>query len=797
MPVVAVNEGSAFLINSATQGAVTREKTTVLADGRIAVVWQETTGQNGDVSGSAVKAQILNADGTVSVAEFLVNTTTLGDQVTPSISAMAGGGFVVAWQDGSFAAAARGQDIRAQVFGANGAKSGAELLVNSTTGGDQTAPSVAGLANGTFAVTWADASGGTTATKFAVYTAGGAPVAGETAVASHFNATLNYGATPNAVIETTANNFSVINTQVQSTFFDNTLLVYNDSFNATGTATQAGVRLYAAGYRSSSGGGVLGPSDIAYSAALGTVAAYEVSILNPFGVVTSNVIEVAAYSAAGVATSLATISVPLTTPVTSLAIATVHGTDVILAYADSTGVHIGTVSGGTFFPVQFLTGAAPASGTEFDITVLPQGRFMVSWTDASGAVMGQLYNYISDATSQDGTAGADILIGTAGRDILRGFNGNDVLVGAGGIDLLYGGAGDDVLITGAGASIVNGDAGNDTYYITDAATQVVELANEGYDAVHSTVNYVLPVEVEALFLSGAALNATGNAVDNLIVGNELDNVIDGGAGSDLLYGGDGNDTIFGGAGDNLLAGQAGNDWLQGSTGIDKLLGGDGNDVLLGDAGNDTLYGEAGNDTLVAGDGDDQLYGGIGQDNLYGGTGNDQIFAEAGDDHVYAGIGDDLMYGGDGVDWLWGEGGNDVLIGQYGDDVLLGQDGNDFFVFDAGTDSAYGGAGVDTFFWSSYQDGADVISDFSHAEGDKIYFDHTAFGVAAGLTLVQGTNFFFGAGAHPTQATATVSFDTSTNILWYDPDGTGVVGAHAITFLSNGGGGITAADILFI
>ncbi|MDD5385396.1 MAG: hypothetical protein PHG89_11020 [Gallionella sp.] len=44
-----------------------------------------------------------------------------------------------------------------------------------------------------------------------------------------------------------------------------------------------------------------------------------------------------------------------------------------------------------------------------------------------------------------------------------------------------------------------------------------------------------------------ALNATGNAADNILTGNDGNNVLDGQGGADTMSGGAGNDTIFGGA----------------------------------------------------------------------------------------------------------------------------------------------------------------------------------------------------------------------------------------------------------
>ena len=158
----------------------------------------------------------------------------------------------------------------------------------------------------------------------------------------------------------------------------------------------------------------------------------------------------------------------------------------------------------------------------------------------------------------------------------------------------------------------------------------------------------------------------------------------------------------------------------------------------------------------------------------------------------------VLNGAGGADVILGQNGNDTIIGGLGDDSLYGEGGDDLIVFDAGLDIATGGLGADSFSWSVATQGADVVSDFSHAQGDRILLDHTGFGVASGLVLTLGTNFFIGAGAAPTSAVATVYFDTNSNILWFDGDGTGgAQGANAITFLSNGPPGLTASDILFI
>jgi Ca2+-binding RTX toxin-like protein len=56
------------------------------------------------------------------------------------------------------------------------------------------------------------------------------------------------------------------------------------------------------------------------------------------------------------------------------------------------------------------------------------------------------------------------------------------------------------------------------------------------------VNYTLGANVESLMLSGhAAINGTGNELNNVLVGNDAANTLHGGLGNDLLIGGAGAD----------------------------------------------------------------------------------------------------------------------------------------------------------------------------------------------------------------------------------------------------------------
>jgi Ca2+-binding RTX toxin-like protein len=126
-----------------------------------------------------------------------------------------------------------------------------------------------------------------------------------------------------------------------------------------------------------------------------------------------------------------------------------------------------------------------------------------------------------------------VLTGTAGPDTLAGYATADALSGLAGNDVLFGRAGDDTLDGGLGTDTMYGEAGNDAYIVDNPADVVVESAGNGTETVRSSVTYALPANVENLTLDGnAAINGTGNALDNVLAGNGAANVLTGAAGND-------------------------------------------------------------------------------------------------------------------------------------------------------------------------------------------------------------------------------------------------------------------------
>jgi VCBS repeat-containing protein len=164
-PTVEVRTTGEIRVNAATTDIQTTLVDTrnahgsvgVDANGNYVVVW---TSSNSDGSGSGVFAQRYNARGVSQGRPIQVNTTTTGDQKWGTIAVRSDGGFIVTWtsvgQDGS----ATGNYVR--IFDSSGV-GGSEILVNSTTTGDQYAPSIGVAADGSFVVTWAGSGSGDTA----------------------------------------------------------------------------------------------------------------------------------------------------------------------------------------------------------------------------------------------------------------------------------------------------------------------------------------------------------------------------------------------------------------------------------------------------------------------------------------------------------------------------------------------------------------------------------------------------------------------------------------------------------
>jgi Ca2+-binding RTX toxin-like protein len=252
------------------------------------------------------------------------------------------------------------------------------------------------------------------------------------------------------------------------------------------------------------------------------------------------------------------------------------------------------------------------------------------------------YRFSEDAVSASLATGTGTL-GSANGDTFSGFENmlggafNDTLTGDGGANRIDGDAGIDTMAGG----------GNNDVYIVDTQSDVlIETAAGGIDTVETALlNYSLfsIAEVERILFTGF-----GNFVGR---GNGLDNRIQGAAGNDrFVVDQGGADRYFGetgtadtvdyrlstaGAVINLAIGVHGGaalgdffssiEYFYGSnTAADDFTGGAFNDRFDGYGGNDVARGGGGSDTLNGGDGDDEIAGGAALDFLSGNAGADDF-----------------------------------------------------------------------------------------------------------------------------------------------------------------------------
>jgi len=142
--------GEEFIVTSSDYGHVGLADMCSLSDGGFIVCWASSE-RNGSHSSWDICAQRYDRNGTPIQGRFRVNSDTLGEQTTPSISALSDGGFVVCWE--SYYQSS-GWSINAQRFDVEGMLVGGEFRVSNETHAKLRKPHVSSLSNGGFVVCW-------------------------------------------------------------------------------------------------------------------------------------------------------------------------------------------------------------------------------------------------------------------------------------------------------------------------------------------------------------------------------------------------------------------------------------------------------------------------------------------------------------------------------------------------------------------------------------------------------------------------------------------------------------------
>ncbi|MCR6499318.1 hypothetical protein MUO32_09770 [Shinella sp. CPCC 101442] len=167
--------GDAFRVNSHTLFVQTNSKLSALPGGGFVVTW-ESLQQEGDQRG--VYAQLFDGSGNPIGGETQVATNIDFEQSGQTVTALAGGGYVITWisDDGS------STGIHSQIFDADGGKVGVQTGVNTTTDDKQYEQDVVALPNGGFAVSWVSMVGVNREILLQIMDAEGNKVGGETRV---------------------------------------------------------------------------------------------------------------------------------------------------------------------------------------------------------------------------------------------------------------------------------------------------------------------------------------------------------------------------------------------------------------------------------------------------------------------------------------------------------------------------------------------------------------------------------------------------------------------------------------
>jgi Ca2+-binding RTX toxin-like protein len=615
--------GSEILVNTLTQFDQRVSDIVRLANGGFVITWVESSPANAN----DVFARQYDASGSPIGNAFRVNTTTPAQQLAPRVASLLDGGYVIAWWG---QVEGQGTAVLAQRYGSDGVVVGTEFQVNTVSGGFQTSPVVAGLAEGGYAVAWTSSESTDRDIHVRRFDPTGAPIVDQMEIR---------GTAGNDVINARSGNQTLVGGDGDDTLD-----------GGMGADTMIG------------GTG----NDSFFADDAGDV-----------------VVEKAGE---GTDTVFASIGYTLGANFENLVLIGIAGT--------GTGNALDNVIQGSDFANDVLYGGDGddeiRDNAGSDILFGEAGNDLIIDNDGNDTVYGgagndRIYN----------NAGNDALVGDDGDDHLSDNAGNDLLSGGAGSDTLIDWAGDDYLDGGTGVDYMDGGIGNDIYVVDDALDVVSDV--DGFDEVLTSITYSLPDGIEELTLTGtAAINGTGNSLNNAIIGNNAVNALNGGAGNDTINGIGGADIMAGGAGDDVY-------WVEVSGDQTIENAGEGTDVVYSYI---TRTLDANVEGLVL----------VGIQPMNGtGNGAANLIRGGGGSNTLNGAGSfDALEGGDGADILNDTAAGNYLHGGSGADTLTGGSSRDFFICGTDNDTLNTGTGVDLIAFN-VGDGQDVVNPSSGAD----------------------------------------------------------------------------------
>jgi Ca2+-binding RTX toxin-like protein len=629
-----------FMVNTTTENEQSESRIAVLNDGRYMIIWSDYSATGGDTSLYAVRARIFNADGTEAVPEFLINTTTANNQRESSIAVLADGRFVITWTDTSVSGGDVSDGaIRARIFNANGTQSVPEFLVNTTTLFQQYDSHVVALHDGRFVVTWTDDSqtGGDTSTsavRARIFNANGTQSVPEFLV----NSLVTGSQSDSQLAVLPDGRFIVSWTSGDTSLGGDTspASIRARIFNPDGTEFKAEFLV-----NTTTQGGQYG-SSIAVLADGRFVISWTDNSLSTDDA-SSTAIRARIFSAEGYpSTPEFLVNTTTSSWQFDSSIAALDDGTFVISWTDYSAsggdTYEGSLRAQSFDPTIYYgtAGSDLVSGGAFDDRYFGYGgNDNISGRDGD--------DYLNGGDGDDylyGEFGNDRLDGGNGIDYVFGDAGVDYIYGRAGADTIFGGADGDHLWGGASADVHRGGDGIDYARYDDAYYGNLTIRLDAPNLNTGVAAGDAYTDIEGLVGGLGNDTVVGNASANFLFGGGGNDNIYGQVGADYLNGGAGTNNLWGGAGADQHFGGTGVDYARYDdanwgnltlrldapaanvgavavgdtyTDIEGLVGGLGNDVVIGNARDNYLFGGGGNDYIDGRNGFDYLVGGAGAD----------------------------------------------------------------------------------------------------------------------------------------------------------------------------------------
>ena len=813
---------------------------------------------------SSISARIFDANGNGFTGDINVSTTT-GINFEPMVVTLANGGFMVAWTSDAYDPENPGYDVRAQLFDSSGRANGAEFVVNTTSVGWNNTPSLTALQDGNVALTWQARIGNSSDYEIkaiiinpadfdnvapVITSDGGGDQATVTVTENSLAVTTVVSTDPenqgvsHAITGGVDADFFVINKGTGALTFvggpdfespqdadnDNTYEVSVSVYDNLGASDEQQISVIVLNENEAPQNLMVSGGVVDENSAPGTVVA-TLSVEDPdvgdtvtytlqsnpgdlFEIVGDELRVLGALNyelGSGYTVDVLATDANGLTATQVVDILVVDQADVPTDIVVSGGNVLENSGGGTRVAFLTVTDEDANDAHTFEM-VDPSGlfemfNFVIAGTNthvadirvAAGAVIDyetQTSHVVSVTVTNSsglsftkdvtinvedvapiitGNNAANTLNGSDENELIYGLGGNDVLRGFGNTDQLFGGSGNDTLDGGAGADQLRGGTNDDTYILTnldDVADLVIENLNEGTDTVQSWSDYTLTANVENLTLTGVEnVGGTGNGLANVINGNNGNNLLDGQGGADTMRGASGDDIYLVDSAADIVTEQAGSGTDEIRTALaaytiaaqveNLLYTGSGSftatgntlaNTISGGALADTLNGGAGNDVLHGLDGSDTLNGGTGTDVMNGGIGNDTYLVDNVSDLAVESAGQDTDTVQSSVN-AYSLGANVENLVLTGTVVSgIGNDLDNTITGNGSANTLTGGVGTDTLIGGTGNDtynadAFDIIVEAAAAGTDSVNTNEGVFALSANLENLTygGSSNFSGSG----------------------------------------------------